>query len=54
MDTLPNNTSPVAPEQVPTPSLLDQIIQTAQESSLPGVIPPVLANSATGTGSVPP
>lgn len=40
MDTLPNNTSAVAPAA--SPSLLDQIIQTSHESSLSGIMPPVV------------
>ena len=50
MDTLPNNTNPVAPE----PSLLDQIIQTSHESSLAGFTPPAGGTPETSTISVAP
>jgi hypothetical protein len=46
--------SPTIPEQVPPPSLLDQIIQTAQESSLPNAVPPVPVDYSTTAGSTPP
>ncbi len=54
MDTPTTPPSPIIPEQANPPSLLDQIIQTSQESSLPGVIPPVPASSGDTIGSVPP
>ena len=50
MDTLPNNTSAVAPAA--SPSLLDQIIQTSHESSLSGIMPPVVTWPDTSTSQV--